>query len=144
MTPIATQHLARSIETLESSLASLRGAPAESIEFEVFRNAVVKGFELTLETTGKLLRRALKEYVAVPRQIDVLEDRDVLRAANKHGLLTEDEVGRWLTYRNHRSCFEHELGVEIHEVRFGLMADFAMDARHLESMLRERLDRVDA
>ena len=54
-----TEHLLRCIHTLESSLAMLDQAEGDSIEFEVYRNAVVKGFELVLETTGKLLLKVL-------------------------------------------------------------------------------------
>ncbi len=43
-----TDHYARCIRTLEASLVHLEKAEAESSEFEIFRNAVVKGFELTL------------------------------------------------------------------------------------------------
>ena len=46
-----TDHLKRCIQTLENSLMRLEQNPPESIEFEIFRNAAVKGFELTLETS---------------------------------------------------------------------------------------------
>ena len=55
-----TDHPLRCIHTLESSLALLKTAKPDSIDYEVFRNAEVKGFELVLETSGKLLRKALK------------------------------------------------------------------------------------
>ena len=90
-----TRNLARCIATLELSLESLRDAAAESIEYEVFRNAVVKGFELTLETAGKLLRFVLKEYVAVPHHVDAFDAREVVRALGRHGVLTGVEVERW-------------------------------------------------
>lgn len=141
---IATQHLARSIETLESSLASLRNAPAESVQFEVFRNAVVKGFELTLETAGKLLRRALKEYGAVPREVDALTWKDVVRTAGKHGLVSEDEVKRWFAYRDNRNSTAHDYGVGFAEETLRLLPDFVNDARRLEMVLREKLGRGDA
>jgi len=64
-----TDHYTRCIKTLETSLALLNGADPESIDFEIFRNAVVKGFELTLETAGKLLRKALKAYTGRPREV---------------------------------------------------------------------------
>ena len=141
---IATQHLARSIETLESSLASLRGAQPESIEFEVFRNAVVKGFELTLETAGKLLRRALKQYGATPRDVDALSYKDMLRTASKHGLLGEEEVKRWFAYRDNRNSTAHDYGIGFAEETLRLLPDFVSDARRLETVLREKLGRADA
>jgi len=87
-----TDHLSRCIQTVDSSVAFLQQTPAGSIEFEVYRNAVVKGFELTLEVVGKLLRRAVKSYGARPREVDALSYKDVLRHALKHGLLESEAV----------------------------------------------------
>jgi hypothetical protein len=64
MEKINADHLVQYIKTLESSLEHLNKSEPESIDYEVFRNATVKGFELTLETSGKLLRRVLKAYTA--------------------------------------------------------------------------------
>ena len=47
-----TDHLKRCISTLESSLAMYRKATPESIDQEVFRNAIVKGYELAQETAS--------------------------------------------------------------------------------------------
>ena len=139
---IATQHLARSIETLESSLASLRRAPDESVEFEVFRNAVVKGFELTLGCSERLLRLSLKEFVAVPHRVDALEERDVLRTLNRHGLLTEAEVERWFVYLEMRSSIEDRGALP--ESTLALLKFLAADCRRLNSVVLERLKEVDA
>ncbi len=62
---LRTEHLARCLQTLEKSLAQLDLVPSDSIDYEIYRNAVVKGFELTLETTGNLLRKAVKSYTAI-------------------------------------------------------------------------------
>src|SRR5580704_156778 len=84
---LRTEHLARSLQTLEKSLEQLKSVPEDSIDFEIYRNAVVKGFELTLETAGKLLRKAIKTYTGNPRAVDELTFKDVFRHAVKHGLL---------------------------------------------------------
>lgn len=68
-----TDHFERCIKTLESSLLLHAGTDPESIDYEIFRNPVVEGFELTLETGGKLLRKALKAYSGSPREVDGLE-----------------------------------------------------------------------
>jgi hypothetical protein len=57
-----TDHLKRCIGTLESSLAFYQKAEPGSIDQEVFRNAIVKGYELAQETAFKLIKRALKDY----------------------------------------------------------------------------------
>ena len=51
-----TDHLKRCISTLETSLVMYGKATAESIDQEVFRNAIVKGYELAQETSFKLLK----------------------------------------------------------------------------------------
>ena len=141
---ISTQHLARCIQTLETSLASLERFQPDSIDYEVFRNAVVKGFELTLETSGKLLRKALKHYGGAPRDVDSLTYKDVLRHAIKHGLLSAEEIRRWFAYRDNRNNTAHDYGKGFAEETLRLMPEFVVDARRLEMLLREKLGRADA
>ena len=50
-----SDHLVRCLQTLASSLAMYQRAEPGSIDQEVFRNAIVKGYELTQETAFKLL-----------------------------------------------------------------------------------------
>jgi nucleotidyltransferase substrate binding protein (TIGR01987 family) len=139
-----TDHFARCISTLETSLAHLNAADAESIDFEIFRNAVVKGFELTLETAGKLLRKGLKAYTGRPREVDALTYKDVLRHAAKHDLMSTEAVGRWFVYRDNRNNTAHDYGVGFAEETLELLPGFIADARELEMVLRERLGRGEA
>jgi len=134
-----TDHYARCIQTLESSLVLLEKAEPETIEYEVFRNSVVKGLELTLETAGKLLRKALKEYGATPREVDRLTYKDVLRNAAKHALVETDAVERWFSYRDNRNSTAHDYGAGFAEGTLKLLPSFIVDARTLEAVLRERL-----
>lgn len=134
-----TQHFRKCIETLEASLSRLEMAEPESIDYEMFRNAVVKGFELTLETAGKLLRKALKAFTGSPREVDSLTYKDVLRHAAKHDLITVDEVGRWFAYRDNRNSTAHDYGVGFAEDTLKLLPSFLTDAHVLEKVLRERL-----
>lgn len=139
-----TDHFARCISTLETSLALLKGADPESIDYEIFRNAVVKGFELTLETAGKLLRKALKAYTGRPREVDSLTYKDALRHATRHDLMSADAVERWFCYRDNRNNTAHDYGVGFAEETLELMPKFISDARTLEIVLRERLGRGEA
>jgi nucleotidyltransferase substrate binding protein (TIGR01987 family) len=141
---LRTEHLARCLETLEKSLAQLARAPADSIEYEIYRNAVVKGFELTLETAGKLLRRAIKSYTGNPRAVDELTYKDVLRHAAKHSLLDSAAVQRWFAYRDNRNSTAHDYGVGFAEETLTLMPGFVADARRIEATLRERFGHADA
>lgn len=138
-----TDHLARCIRTLESSLALLDKAEPESIDYEVYRNAVVKGFELVLETSGKLLRKALKAYGGSPKAVDELFYKDVLRHAGKHGLLTPEAIQRWFAYRDNRNSTAHDYGEGFAKETLALMPDFMADARNLETTLRKRFGGTD-
>lgn len=136
---MTTEHLARSIRTLESSLEFLRQTAAASIEYEVFRNAVVKGFELTLETAGKLLRKALKNYRSSPREVDALSFKAVFRQAAQHGLLESEAVERWFSYRENRNDTAHDYGLAFAEETLVLLPQFVVDAKALEESLRTKL-----
>ena len=74
---LQTDHLRRTADTLEQALAALgKTAPADAVFWDLYRNAAIKSFELSLETAGKLLRRALKAYTGSPRvRISAHRDR---------------------------------------------------------------------
>jgi len=131
-------HLQRCSLTLERSLQSLAKAEAESIDYEVFRNAVIKSFELTLETAGKLLRKVLKQYVGSPKTVDTLVFKDVLRHAAVHGLLSAEELERWLVYRDSRNDTAHNYGEEFAEHTLRLITAFQRDALALYQTLCQK------
>lgn len=134
-----TDHYSRCITTLETTLVRLNASDPEDIDYEIFRNAVVKGFELTLETAGKLLRKALKAYTGRPREVDALTYKDVLRHAAKHDLMTSEAVERWFSYRDNRNNTAHDYGAGFAEETLELLPRFIGDARALEVVLSERL-----
>jgi len=134
---INTEHLNRCIQTLEKSLDALGKSEAGSIEYEVFRNATVKGFELTLEVSGKLLRKALKPYYATPKTVDELVFKDLFRHAAKHGILAIDEVERWFKYRDNRNNTAHDYGVGFAEETLALLPGFIEDAKRLKDKLTD-------
>ncbi len=137
-----TDTLARCIQTLEKSLLKLTEAEAGSIDYEVYRNAVIKGFELTLEVGGKLLRKALKMFAAAPRPVDELTYKDVFRQAAKHGLLDDAAVTRWFAYRDNRNSTAHDYGEKLAEETLALLPSFLTDARQLETALKEAFVRA--
>lgn len=137
-----TDHLLRCIATLESSLERLNKSEPGSIDYEVFRNAVVKGFELVLEISGKLLRKALKAYGGSPKAMDELFYKDILRHAGKHGLLSVAEIERWFAYRDNRNNTAHDYGIGFAQETLALMPQFLADAHALESVLRDKFARL--
>jgi hypothetical protein len=108
--------------------------------FDLYRNAAIKSFELSLETAGKLLRRALKAYGASPRSVDALVFNDVLRHSGKHGLLDEAGVLRWLAYRDNRNSTTHDYGVGFANETLKLMPAYLTDVRALAAKLQEVFD----
>ncbi|MGH9900015.1 MAG: nucleotidyltransferase substrate binding protein, partial [Pyrinomonadaceae bacterium] len=139
-----TEHLARCILTLETSLSLLRQSEAGSIDYEIYRNAVVKSFELSLETAGKLLRKAIKAYTGTPRYVDGLTYKDVLRHGVKHGLLNTNAVERWFTYRDNRNSTAHDYGVAFAEETLALLPAFIADANSLKAILQEKFGHGNA
>jgi hypothetical protein len=64
------QHLLRTADTLEQALLGIERHPkGDDVLFDLYRNAAIKSFELSLETAGKLLRKAIKAFVGSPRAV---------------------------------------------------------------------------
>ena len=135
---IDTKHLSRCISTLESSLAMYRQAAPETIDQEVFRNAIIKGYELAQETSFKLLKRALKDFGHGGKKLDATPVKEILRLAATHGLMTLDEVERWFAYRDNRNSTAHDYGEGFAKETMVLLPGFIADAKELEIVLRAR------
>ena len=63
MSKINTEYLQKCIDTVVCSYDFLKKSEAGSIEYEVFRNSLVKGFEITLEQSGKLLKKKITPFM---------------------------------------------------------------------------------
>lgn len=133
-----TEHLRRCIETLRSSMALYDEAPAASIHKEVFRNAIVKGYELAQETSFKLLKKALRAYGHSARTLDATTVKELLRLASNCGLMTIDEVERWFAYRDNRNSTAHDYGELFARETLLLLPGFLDDVTRLEATLRSR------
>lgn len=134
-------HLLRTADTLEQALLALTKTPAtEEVLFDLYRNAATKSFELSLETAGKLLRRALKAFGGSPRDVDALVFNDVLRRGGTHGLLDQPAVERWLAYRADRNSTAHDYGAGFANETLKLLPDYLRDVRALAIKLQEVFD----
>ncbi|MGL5452409.1 MAG: nucleotidyltransferase substrate binding protein [Aeromonas sp.] len=137
-------HLLRTAATLEQALLALNKVAEQDqqddILFDLYRNAAIKSFELSLETCGKLLRKALKAYGGAPRSVDGLVFNDVLRTAGKHALLDEAAVSRWLAYRANRNSTAHDYGEGFANTTLALLPDYLTDVRALAVKLQEVFD----
>ena len=134
-------HLLRTAATLEQALLALdKTAPEEGVMFDLYRNAAIKSFELSLETAGKLLRKALKAYGGSPRSVDALVFNDVLRHAGKHGIFDQAGVERWLAYRSNRNTTAHDYGEGFANETLTLLPGYLIDVRALAGKLQEIFD----
>jgi nucleotidyltransferase substrate binding protein (TIGR01987 family) len=134
-----TDHLQRCIQTLQSSLRLYQAAEAGSIDQEVFRNAIVKGYELSQETAFKLLRKALKEYGHSSKKLNETPIKEVLRLAASHGLMSVAEVERWFSYRDNRNNTAHDYGEGFAKQTLTLLPGFISDISALAQQLEAKL-----
>lgn len=136
--PLNVIHLNRTAATLEQAIIQLNAVDDKnSVLYDLFRNAAIKSFELSLETAGKLLRKALKLYTATPREVDRLVFKDLFRQAHKHALLDTEAVERWFTYRDNRNNTAHDYGEGFAEETLTLLPNFLHDVRNLAASLEE-------
>lgn len=135
MPKINTEYLQKCIDTLEKSYIMLQQAQEGTIDYELYRNSLVKGFEMTIEQSGKLLKKSLTPYFSSKRAIDTLTFKDIFRQAHKHSLLTEDETNRWMKYRDNRNNTAHDYGQAFAEETLVLIEDFLIDAKNLMKVI---------
>jgi nucleotidyltransferase substrate binding protein (TIGR01987 family) len=113
----------------------LQAAEENSIEYEMYRNSLVKGFEMTIEQSGKLLRKKLAPYFSSKRELDKVTYKDLYRHALRHGLLEAQEVERWFAYRDNRNSTTHDYGQAFAEETLTLIEPFIKDAYRLKEMI---------
>lgn len=135
MSDINTEYLQKCIATLEKSYEMLLQTQDGTIDYELYRNSLVKGFEMTLEQSGKLLKKLLNPYFASKRAVDMLSFKDLFRQAHKHSLLTEEETKRWMKYRDNRNSTAHDYGQAFAEETLTLVKDFLVDVENLRKVI---------
>jgi nucleotidyltransferase substrate binding protein (TIGR01987 family) len=135
------EHLLRTADTLEQALLAIeKHGNRDDVLFDLYRNAAIKSFELSLETAGKLLRKALKAYGGSPREVDKLVFNDVLRHAGKHSLLQTAAVERWLAYRANRNNTAHDYGEGFANETLKLLPQNVQDVRQLALAIQAVFD----
>ncbi|MDR2616646.1 MAG: hypothetical protein LBC22_02365 [Endomicrobium sp.] len=87
MSEINTAFLKQCILTLEKSYEYLKKSKENSIEFEMYRNSLIKSFEMALEQSGKLLRKKITPYFATKKAVNTLIFKDLFRQAALYNLL---------------------------------------------------------
>ncbi len=133
---IETACYERFIRTLERALELLQPSAPGSLEYDLYRSACVKEFEIILEQSGKLLRKALMPYFAGALMADRLPFKDLFRYAALHGLLSEEACERWYQYRDNRNVTAHDYGAGFAEETLKLPPCFLADARALAQIIQ--------
>lgn len=138
MQRLNTEHFDNTLRALESAVSLYKRAQAanEPIDQEVFRMAIVKGFELAQEVAFKLLRRRLRDYGYGNRALQATPVKELLRLAAQHGLMSLPEVERWFAYRDNRNDTAHDYGEAFANETLALLGPFIEDARALSQRLR--------
>lgn len=135
MSEINTQYLEKCIATLEKSYEKLKLTKEDTIDYELYRNSLVKGFEMTLEQSGKLLKKKLNPYFASKKAVDMLSFKDIFRHAHKHSLISEEETERWLKYKDNRNNTSHDYGQAFAQETLSLVNDFLNDVKNLKKVI---------
>lgn len=135
---IDTRYLERCIATLNKAYSLLMNADPEHIDYEMYRSACIKEFELILEQSGKLLRKVLKPYFHTDRTVDQLTFKDVFRHAVLRSLMDTDTCERWLEYRDNRNTTAHDFGASFADETLLLLPQFIEDATELVAIIQQK------
>lgn len=135
---IDTTYYERCISTLQKAFAMLNNEKPESIEFEMYRSACIKEFEIILEQSGKLLRKVLSPYFHTSKEVDKLNFKEVFRHAVLRSLINDETGERWLEYRDNRNNTAHDYGVNFAEETLILLPRFMADALELAEIIKQQ------
>jgi nucleotidyltransferase substrate binding protein (TIGR01987 family) len=136
MYKIDTTYLERCIATLIKAYHLLQQTNPENIDYDMYRSACIKEYELIIEQCGKLLRKVLKSYVHSTKEVDQLYFKDVFRQAVLRSLISVDDCERWLKYRDNRNSTAHDYGVNFAEETLILLPSFIADATALAGVIK--------
>jgi nucleotidyltransferase substrate binding protein (TIGR01987 family) len=132
---INTDYLTRCVIALERGFFLLEGTKA-GVDYDIYRSAVIKEFEISLEQSGKLLKYLLKSYFAKSNEVNKLTFKEIFKYGAKFDLLTENEVQRWCQYRDSRNDTAHEYGQYLAEEVLPLIPKFIIDAKKIIEIVK--------
>ncbi len=135
MQKLDTTYLSKCNMALSKAYIKLQKYDKDEIEYEIYRSAVIKEFEIILEQSGKLLKKVLRPYFHTNKAVDELSFKDIFRQAGLHSLLTIDEVERWLKYRDNRNTTTHDYGEYLANETLVLIEQFIKDVDKLARLI---------
>jgi nucleotidyltransferase substrate binding protein (TIGR01987 family) len=135
---IDTIYFERCIATLSKAHSLLIKSDIESIDYDMYRSACIKEFEIILEQAGKLLRKVLKPYFHTSKEADKLYFKDIFRNALLRDLISAEQCERWLEYRDSRNNTAHDYGVNFAEETLVFLPQFIQDASALAEIINNQ------
>jgi hypothetical protein len=142
MNKIENTYLERFISTLEKSYLLLQKADPAEIDYDIYRSASVKEFEIILEQCGKLLRKCLKPYYHSSQAVDKLYFKDVFKQCVLRSIISPDLCERFLEYRDNRNSTAHDYGVHFAEETLVLLPNFITDATLIVEAINKQNDAI--
>jgi len=135
---IDTTYYERCIRTLQNAYTMLKNENSDHIEYDMYRSACIKEFEIILEQSGKLLRKVLTPYFHTSKEIDKLNFKEVFRHAVLRSLISDEVCMRWMEYRDNRNNTSHDYGVNFAEETMVLLPQFITDTLELAEMIKQQ------
>ena len=143
MSNIDTSFVIRCIDTLEKAQSLLIQHKQDSLEYEMYRSACVKEFEIILEQSGKLLKKTLNPFLHSSKAVDQLTFKDIFRQSALHQIINIDESQRWMECRDNRNSTAHDYGAGFAESTLQLLPQFIIDARSLINNINTIIHHAD-
>jgi nucleotidyltransferase substrate binding protein (TIGR01987 family) len=137
---IETEFLEKCNLTLAKAFELLQKEENGTINYELYRSAAVKEFEIILEQTGKLLKKCLKPYFSSSAEVDRLFFKDIFRHAAKFGLINIEASERWMDYRDCRNATAHDYGVGFASDTLKLLPEFIEDTNYIIKIIQKEND----
>ncbi len=129
--------LKKYIFSLEKAFFLIQKNDKKDIDYELYRSAIIKEFEIILEQSGKLLKKILEPYFHSKKEVDRLYFKDIFRNSVLHNLISLEESERWMKYRDNRNSTSHDYGKELAEETLPLIDQFIIDSRALITVIEK-------
>lgn len=136
MEKIDTAYLERCIATLSKGYELLLQSDSAEIDYDMYRSACVKEYEIIIEQCGKLLKKALKPYFHSSKAVDQLFFKEIFKQAVMRSIISLELCERFLEYRDNRNSTAHDYGVKFAEETLLLLPDFILDSTALAEAIK--------
>lgn len=143
MSELSTEYLEKCLETLEKSYEVIKATDKDTTEYEVCRNSLIKAFEITLEQSGKLLKKKITPYFATKKELDRLQFKEIFRYAFERSLISEEVVKRWFKYRDNRNNTVHDYGQNFAEETLAIIKLFIDDVKQLVRIIERSVSKLN-